>query len=133
MENPLKGEATAAVAGADLRLVLDNDALVALEGVVGVSFLEVAAELLAYETAKRPPLLGTLRAILWAALRQHHPDRTVSDCGDMLVREGPKLSRVVIKTLIGALSTKETVEGEAVAPATEETSALEKTGTGTSS
>jgi len=119
LRDPLRGEATAATEDGELRLVVDNAALLALEDVLDRSFLEVAGELLTAETTGEPAKLGTMQAVTWAALRAHHPEWSLAHCGDLLLREGAIVRPAMIEALAGALPRRKDDEpGEAAAPAT---------------
>lgn len=99
--NPLKGEAVAVLPDRTLSLTLDNDKWCQIEEVLDLSYLDVLAKLAAGEIAGRSPKNRLMRALLWGATRQHHPELTLEACGDLLMvhpdLHGP-LSEVIVRS-----------------------------------
>ncbi|HEX8555779.1 MAG TPA: hypothetical protein VF695_13820 [Sphingomonas sp.] len=118
MRDPLRGEAAVDTDDGELVLIVDNAALVAVEQLIDVSFLEVAQHLLEREASGRPAKLEIMQGLLWAALRRRHADYTPAHCGDLLLREGERVRPALINALVGALPRKDDASGEAKAPVT---------------
>jgi hypothetical protein len=88
MSNAHKGEVSLPVGGETYTLRYSYDSLCALEGITDRGFFELAAEMagLAQEPGKFR--LGTLRAVLWAALREHHKGITLQQAGELIPAAG---------------------------------------------
>lgn len=78
MANPLKGEVPVALAdGRQLVLVLDIEALIEAEAAYGKPM-----RVMMQDAARE--FIGALRAVLFGALRTHHPDITLREAAGML-------------------------------------------------
>lgn len=106
MANPLKGDVEFMVGGKTYILRLSVNAICELEEKLQRGFMTVADEILKWS----PPMdakgnllpevpaaaikrigamkMGTIRAILWAALRDHHPEVTLVQVGEMIAEIG---------------------------------------------
>lgn len=111
--NPLKGEATVEVDGSTLTLVLDNNAWCEIEEVLDLSYLEVLAKLFASAVEDRPPQNRIMRAILWGATREHHPELTLRDCGDLLMRHSALFDPLSVVVSGSTLSVEPVAEDDA--------------------
>lgn len=116
--NPLKGEAVAQAGDRTLSLSLDNDKWCQIEEVLDLSYLDVLAKLATGEIAGRSPKNRLMRAILWGATREHHPDLTLEACGDLLMvhpdLHGPLSETIVRSTRSEEPPAEEPETGEAV-------------------
>ena len=79
MANPHKGE----VALGDYTLVMSINAVCELEDALGKSIDEIGAEM-----SGGSMRMGTLRAVVWAALQEHHPGTTMQDAGRIIGEVG---------------------------------------------
>jgi hypothetical protein len=79
MANPRKGEVALPVGGRDFTLRLSVNALAEVEGLLDKGVNEIIQSL---------DRVTTLRALLWAGLRQHHPDVSLFDAGDLIGEAG---------------------------------------------
>ena len=92
MANRIYGEARLSLADdRELTLRFDFGALVEAEDAAGVGTQEMMAEF----SAKGGARLKTARAMLYGALRYHHPDLTLEDAGDLLMGDGEAISRAM--------------------------------------
>jgi len=88
MANRIYGEARAPLDdGRELTLRFDFGALVEAEEAAGENTESIMAEL-----ANGSPRLKTARAMLYGALRYHHPDISLEDVGELLLSDGDRLS-----------------------------------------
>lgn len=73
MANPVKGETALTLAdGQSVTLVMDFDALVEAEQAYGKPLAAMMAD-------AQAGYVGALRALLFGAMRAHHPDKTLRD------------------------------------------------------
>ncbi len=77
MANSLKGEVSLVYSGADYTMVLDFNALCDFEGETGKNALSVL-------DGGSSMTASDMRALLWAGLRQRHPEMTLSLAGEIL-------------------------------------------------
>lgn len=111
--NPLRGEAIAQAGDQQLKLTLDNNAWVEIEEVLDISYLDILLQLAQGEIAGRSPKNRLMRAILWGATREHHPELTLSGCGDLLMQY-PSLHDPISEAIVRSSRSEEPVEpGEA--------------------
>ncbi len=78
MANPHRGEVDLTVGDKTYTLRLSINAMVEVEQISGLGISDIIAELQA------APKLGTLRTLLWGALREHHPKMSLVDAGDII-------------------------------------------------
>lgn len=106
MANPQKGEVSFEADGKTWTLRYSANALCELEDHLSRGVVDIASELQSWgppvgpdgkssgetpeRAAERVKLirLGTLRAVFWAGLRDHHPDIDIRHAGDLLVAAG---------------------------------------------
>lgn len=113
MSNLLRGEATAQAGERTLTLVLDNSAWCEIEEVLDTSYLDLLATLFRGELEGRSPKNRIMRAILWGATRAHHPEMTLEQCGDALMRD-PSLHEPLAEVVRASTQSQEPAEpGEA--------------------
>jgi hypothetical protein len=80
MANPHKGELALDLDGKTYTLVLDANAIVEAETLLdrGVNDFDMRR-------------IGTMRALLWAALRRYHPEMTLLDAGELITGNGNRI------------------------------------------
>lgn len=86
MTNPVIGEALLTLKDKrEFTLVLDHEALIAAESAYGKPLAQVLfdADL---------GFLGAARALLYGALREHHPDLSLKDAGTIFMADGTAVS-----------------------------------------
>lgn len=90
MANPLRGEVDLVVGEKTYVIRLSINAMVEAETVMGMGIGDVIAEL------QDRPKLGTLRALLWAGLREHQPKITLEAAGEIIAEIGfQKVAEIV--------------------------------------
>lgn len=89
MANKHRGEVAFDLEGKTYTLRLSTNALCELENVLGCGINEIGSKLANPETLR----LSTVRAVIWAALRDHHREVTLADAGVMV--DALKLSGAV--------------------------------------
>ena len=130
--NPMLGEASVEIGGETLTLVINNTALLALEELTDRSFLDVVAEIIAAQEAKRLQKVGTMQALVWAALRAHHDEVSTEQAGALVLRHRAALMTAVFDALNAALPKEDADAGEAKPPKAKNRGPA-KAGTGTTS
>lgn len=78
MANKEKGEIDWQIGGRSLILCLPTNSIVEVEDLLGRDIVTIVSEL------DGSPRFGTIRALLWGALRRHHPALSLIDVGDLL-------------------------------------------------
>jgi hypothetical protein len=78
MANRYKGEVALEINGATYLLVFSTNAMCEVEGILGQSTDEVLAQLAV------KPSVSLVRALLWGALRERHPDVDLAKAGDLV-------------------------------------------------
>lgn len=84
MANPHKGEVALKAGGATYTLRFSVNALVELEEAAGKGIIVLSQELSSVETMT----LGLVRKVLWAGLREHHPDLDLKAAGELILEAG---------------------------------------------
>lgn len=84
MGNPHKGEVTFEAGGATYTMRLSVDALCSLEEITGKSIMVLAEELSDPERMT----LSRVRQVMAASLREHHPDLSLQDAGELIIAAG---------------------------------------------
>jgi len=92
--NKHRGEVEFEADGKTYTLRYSIDAICEMEAATGRGFFAVTQEL----SDANAMQLSTVRAVLWAGLREHHPDVTLKEAGDLIVKAGG------IMVVIGLLS-----------------------------
>jgi hypothetical protein len=90
MANRIYGESRLPLDDRELTLRFDFGALVEAEEAAGVGTEEMMKEL-----SGGGARLKTARAMLYGALRYHHPELTLEDAGDLLMGDGEGVSRAM--------------------------------------
>ncbi|UYY77794.1 hypothetical protein [Sphingomonas sp. R1] len=123
----LRGEAEAVLSdGRTLRLVMDNEAWVTVEEILDKPFLDVLGYLISCEEIRDPSnpkrilqraktvRLGTSRAVLFGATREHHPELTLRDCGALMTAHIAEIGGALGKAIQGSIRLKDPDQGEAM-------------------
>lgn len=84
MGNPHKGDVTFEAGGRSYTLRFSVDALCALEEVSGRGIVALSTELSDMDRVS----LTLLRKVVWAGLREHHPDIDMKSAGELIVEAG---------------------------------------------
>lgn len=88
MANPHRGEVPLQAGGAHYKISFSINAMCMLEDHFDRSVVEIMGEL---ESARDNPAslrIKTVRAIVWAALQDHHPDTSLEQAGDIVSLAG---------------------------------------------
>lgn len=102
MADRMKGGVTLKLSdGRTLTLEYDFDGLIALEEAAGMRMPEVYAELQRLEKTKGSPSLRLSRAIIFGGLQQHHPEMTLKEAGDLILKEAGAID-TAMKAMAGA-------------------------------
>lgn len=106
MANAFRGEVGVTHAGLSYTMVLDFNALCDFEGETGKNALTVL------ESMERGGVNASdLRALMWAALRQNHPDMTLPMAGQILSENVDAIAQ-----LSGAMMPEPDASGNAPSP-----------------
>jgi hypothetical protein len=112
MKNRIKGPAQLKLSdGRVLTLEYDFDGLIALEEAAGMKMPDVYAEMKALERSKAAPSMRLSRAIIYGALQQHHPEITLKEAGDLILRETDAI-QAAMKAFGGAHGPADGDDGE---------------------
>jgi hypothetical protein len=84
VSNPLKGEVEFEADGKTYTLRYSADAICNLEEKAGRGFPVIAGELMDPDTTS----LRLVRMAIWAGLREHHPDITLQQAGELILAAG---------------------------------------------
>jgi len=84
MANANRGEVSFRVDGKEYTLRYSTNALCELEDKLDLGIHEIAQRLANKETLR----LKMVRAVLWAGLRDHHPDLTIEEAGELVSKAG---------------------------------------------
>lgn len=83
MANPIKGEVDINDGDQSYRLVFDINAFIEATNVLGMKMDGLQEELKSV-----PVEPGVFRALLFGALREHHPSASLFDAGRLMVKDG---------------------------------------------
>lgn len=97
MANAAQGEAMLVSDGKELTLRYDFDALCAVEDAADKAIGDVLIEL-----SQGSPRLTTVRALIYGGLREHHPEVTLKEAGELFLSDGPAVSEAMNKALSAA-------------------------------
>lgn len=89
MANRFRGEVALPFAGQDYTAVMDFNALAEFEAAAGKSGFDFLGEL-----GRDKAWAGDMRLMLWAALRQRHPDCSVQIAGAILSEHSDAVNRI---------------------------------------
>lgn len=84
MANPVKGEVDFVVGQMTYTMKLGHNARAAVEGLLDRQFADIVLEVFDQKRVRNE----TIRALLFSALTQFHPDLTLFDVGDMMDEVG---------------------------------------------
>lgn len=88
MANKLRGEIEIEAGGKTYTLRMSINAIAEIEQRLNLGINEIAAAL-----SDMPRLrIGTLRAIVWGCLREHHKDLAIEDAGEIIGEMGVQLT-----------------------------------------
>jgi hypothetical protein len=97
MANPLRGEVDLQVGEKTYTLRLSINAIAEVETLLDKGINEILSTL-----DPQNARIGTLRAILWASLQEHHPEITLLDAGDLIGDVGAENAGPIIGDAIKA-------------------------------
>lgn len=80
----VKGDVPFKVGETEYTLRFSIDAICALEDAAGKGFIALTADMQNVERMS----MGLVRKVLWAGLREHHPDITLKQAGDLIIPAG---------------------------------------------
>ena len=80
MANPIQGEVDFPVGEVTYRLRLSINQLIQVEDLTGLGIVQLAAAFNNVKTLKA----GNVRAVLWGALREHHPEVDLLMAGEIM-------------------------------------------------
>ena len=101
MPNPLKGEAQLTLEdGRELMLALDFDGLIEAEQAYGKPLVQLLAE-------AQAGFMGALRALLWGALRRHHPDLRLADVTALLMDQQARAIAAITAAIDAAMPARQ--------------------------
>lgn len=99
MANAARGEVTFKVGAARYTLKFSTNAICELEEHLDLGLNSIVANM---------ERLTTVRALLWAGLRAHHPEMTISGAGELIDKCGmTEATEVIGKALTAAFPAKE--------------------------
>ncbi len=128
MGNPIKGEVDAKLAdGRTIKLLFDANAWIEAEELLGKPVQDILDEISSGRAS-----LKTQRAIIFGALREHHPEMTERDAGKVLI----EAAEAMAKGIEGAMPPAEAGAGAGDGEAGDDATAhprKRRAGTGTSS
>lgn len=101
MANPHRGEVGVTIAGKPYTLVFTTNALCELEDAINRSAFAAFAEILQATQNATVLRFTTLRAMLWAALRQNHAGISLKEAGDLMQALG---IREVMEAMVKAMT-----------------------------
>lgn len=88
MANAHKGEIAFEAGGKSYTLRFSTNAICELENALDRSIISISQDLVNAEKNPESLRFSTLRAILWAGLREHHPGMTLVEAGDVMTEIG---------------------------------------------
>lgn len=105
MTNPLRGEVALVVGDRTLTLKLGINALCAAEPMLGKKTRAILDDL---EDVVDGPAMDTIRVLIWAGLRTHHPEYHLAQVGDLMDMHGAaQFQQAIIDGLASAFGTAE--------------------------
>jgi hypothetical protein len=88
MANKHRGEVALEADGKTFKIAFSINAMCELEDLLNRSIVEVMTELEGARENFARLRIKTVRAIVWASLRDHHPESTMEDAGDIVTAAG---------------------------------------------
>lgn len=105
MTNPLRGEVALVLGDRTLTLKLGINALCAAEPMLGKKARAILDDL---EDVVDGPAMDTIRVLIWAGLRTHHPEYHLTQIGELIEEHGaPLFLRAILDGLASAFGTAE--------------------------
>jgi hypothetical protein len=98
MENKHRGELSFDADGKHFVLVYSTNALVELEDELNRGIMDIMREIGSWQEDHSKIRLSTIRAILWAGLRDRHPEIDIHAAGEMIHKAG---GMIAVINLIG--------------------------------
>lgn len=84
MANPIRGEVDLVAGDKTYRLRLSVNQLIEVEDLTGIGIVQLSGQFNDIATLRA----GNVRAVLWGALRQHHPEIDLLGAGDIMAVVG---------------------------------------------
>lgn len=110
MTNPLRGEVALVLGELSLTLKMGVNTLCTAEPMLGKKTSVILDDL---EDVVEGPALDTVRVLVWAGLRKHHPEYRLDQIGDLMDEFGPSpFTAAVLAGLASAFGTAEGKQGE---------------------
>lgn len=129
MTNSLMGEDQVELLdGRTLVLAYDFDALMAAEEISGLKLPDIFREMTQAELQGTVPSLRVQRALLYGALRKHHPEIGPEECGEILLLNQAAFAEASDRALKKSMGPIEEAPADA-----DEDPPIEGAGTGSSS
>lgn len=88
MTNKVKGEVSFKIQEKEYVLNYTHGALIKLENVLDKGIVKIMKEVQGWGTDPESIRIGTAIAILWAGLQRHHPEVTMDDAEQLMIRGG---------------------------------------------
>jgi hypothetical protein len=105
MTNPLRGEVALTLGATTLTLKMGVNALCTAEPMLGKKARAILDDL---EDKIEGPALDTIRVLIWAGLRKHHPDYHLIQIGELIEEFGsPVFAEALLKGLASAFGVAE--------------------------
>jgi hypothetical protein len=102
MANPHRGEKSVTIGDKTFTLVFTTNTICEVEDALDKGILEIQQQF---------GRLSVLRSLLWAGLREKHPEITLKAAGDLLGTAGAKvLGPVILEAIIAAFPKREADE-----------------------
>lgn len=97
MANPHKGEASFEASGKTYTLHLSADAICQMEDALDMGIVAISQEMATWGKDAKRIRLKTIRAVIWAALQDRHPDVDLKAAGELILAAGG------VAAVVGAL------------------------------
>lgn len=108
MANAKRGMCDLSVGGRTLRLLFDFNAICELEDALHEPFSDCAVR-----WQQNKFTMKEVRAMVWAGLREHHPEYSIKDCGALIQEIGiEKLSGQLVEAFTQSFPGRESAEGD---------------------
>jgi hypothetical protein len=110
--NPETGVVSFEASGEAYRLQFSIDAICTLEDLLDKSVADIGVQMARGR-------IGTIRAALWAGLREHHPKVTLKDAGELLTEpalKAGKAAELIGQALMLAFGEQEPANAEGESP-----------------
>lgn len=84
MANPHRGDLAFTAGSQNYTIRYTIDSIVVLEEILGKGIMEIITDLQSWGQDQNKIRLGTIRSMLWAGLRCHHPEIDVKAAGELI-------------------------------------------------